>query len=105
MSFSTGASGNPAGRKKGSENKATAALRARVERVQAALDLTLSEGLKALQPQQRVELGAKLQEDIRPKLSRTAVVGEEGKPVRGVVRVEVVGNVRPPTTREQDVSE
>ncbi len=72
MAFTKGKSGNPHGREKGSSNKATAAMRERIEQVLNDLDTTLTADLKALRPEQRVELWAKLQEFIRPKLSRTA---------------------------------
>ena len=78
MAFTKGASGNPHGREKGSQNKATAAMKERIEQVLGDLDTTLTADLKALKPEQRVELWAKLQEFIRPKLSRTALVGDEG---------------------------
>ena len=103
MAFEKGTSGNPHGREKGSTNKATAAMKERIEQVLSDLDTTLTADLKALKPEQRVELWAKLQEFIRPKLSRTALVGDADNPARGVVRIEVRGTVRPPTTNEKDV--
>lgn len=105
MAFTTGKSGNPAGRTRGIPNKATAAIKERIEQVLTALDETLADDLKALGPQQRIELWAKLQEFIRPKLSRTALAGDPDGPVRGVVQVELVGCYRPPTTSEKYVSE
>ena len=42
------------------------------------LDTTLTADLKASKPEQRVELWAKLQEFIRPKLSRMALATDEG---------------------------
>ena len=78
MAFTKGQSGNPHGRAKGSQNKATAAAKERIEQVLSDLDTTLTDDLKALKPEQRVELWAKLQEFIRPKLSRTALTAGEG---------------------------
>ena len=103
MAFTKGHSGNAAGRKPGSLNKATAAVKERIETVLSELDTTLSGDLAALTPTERVELWAKLQEFIRPKLSRTALTSDTDGPLRGVVQIELVGNCRPPTTREQDV--
>ena len=78
MAFTKGKSGNPHGREKGSSNKATAAMKERIEQVLSDLDTTLTADLKALKPEQRVELWAKLQEFIRPKLSRTALAADNG---------------------------
>lgn len=105
MAFATGKSGNPSGRTKGIPNKATAAIKERIEQVLTALDETLADDLKALGPQQRIELWAKLQEFIRPKLRRTALVGDPDEPARGVVLVQLVGAMRSPTTSEKDVLE
>ena len=104
MAFTKGKSGNPHGREKGSSNKATAAVKERIEQVLNDLDTTLTADLKALKPEQRVELWAKLQEFIRPKLSRTALAAEAEAGPSGVIRIEVVGTARPPTTSEKDVS-
>jgi Family of unknown function (DUF5681) len=60
MAFTKGKSGNPHGREKGSQNKATAAVKERIEQVLNDLDTTLTADLKALKPEQRVELWAKL---------------------------------------------
>jgi hypothetical protein len=103
MAFIQGSSGNPNGREKGSVNKATAALKARIESILQQLDATILKDLATLRPEQRVDVWLKLQEYIRPKLSRTAVVGDADNPVRGVVQVEVIGTARRPTAREQDV--
>ena len=78
MAFTKGTSGNPHGREKGSLNKTTAATKERIEQVLSDRDTTLTADLKALKPEQRVELWAKLQEFIRPKLSRTALAADEG---------------------------
>ena len=100
----TFSSDNPgAGRGKGTPNKFTAAIKERIENVLDKLDETLFDDLMQMEPAARVELWAKLQEYIRPKLTRTALTGPDDGPVRGVVTIEVRGTVRPPTTREQDV--
>ncbi len=78
MAFEKGKSGNPHGRGKGSQNKATVAVKERMELVLSELDLTLSADLAALKPGERVELWARLQEFIRPKLSRTALAADGG---------------------------
>ena len=88
MAFEKGTSGNPHGREKGSLNKATAATKERIEQVLCDLDTTLTADLKALKPEQRVELWAKLQEFIRPKLSRTALTADDG--MIKVMRPEIV---------------
>lgn len=103
--FEEGQSGNPAGRPKGSVNKFTSEIKQRIEGVLDILDETLEEDLRKIEPGRRVELWAQLQEYIRPKLSRTTLAGDSDNPLRGVVQVEVKGNVRPPTTSEKDVSE
>ena len=59
MAFTKGTSGNPYGREKGSQNKATAAIKERIEQVLGDLDATLTADLKALKPEQRVELWVK----------------------------------------------
>lgn len=97
---------NPgAGRVKGTPNKFTASVKERIENVLDKLDETLFTDLMQMEPASRVELWAKLQEYIRPKLTRTALVGPDDGPVRGVVVIEVQGTPRPPTTSEKDVSE
>jgi hypothetical protein len=90
MAFTAGKSGNPKGREKGSMNKATAAMKERIETVLTELDGGLSADLQALRPDQRVELWAKLQEFIRPKLSRTAHQVEGAGVGTGVVTMQVV---------------
>ena len=105
MAFTKGQSGNPHGREKGSQNKATAAAKERVEAVLAELDVTILTDIGWLNATERIALWLKLQEFVRPKLQRVAVVSEpEPGAVPGVVQIEVVGTVRPPTTREQDVA-
>ena len=105
MAFTKGESGNPHGRKKGSSNKATAAMKERVEAVLAELDTTILTDVGWLNSSERVALWLKLQEFIRPKLSRTAPATEPGAELPGVITVVMKGteNVRAPTTREQDV--
>jgi hypothetical protein len=93
------------GRQKGAANKFTTAIKERIENVLCKLDETLFEDLMQMEPGRRVELWAQLQEYIRPKLSRTAVVGDADNPLRGVVTIEVKGAYRPPTTSEKDVSD
>ena len=115
MAFTKGKSGNPHGREKGSLKKATAAVKERIEQVLSDLDTTLTADLKALKPEQRVELWAKLQEFIRPKLSRTAPAAGGGtvKVLQTEVRVvsgyhDANGNfVKPPPLRhdERDIDD
>ena len=93
------------GRPKGAANKFTTTVKERIESVLDKLDETLFDDLLAMEPSRRVELWAQLQEYIRPKLSRTAVVGDAENPVRGVVTIELRGAGRPPTTSEKDVSD
>ena len=93
------------GRPKGAANKFTTAIKERIENVLEKLDETLFEDLMQIEPSRRVELWAQLQEYIRPKLSRTALVGPDDGPIRGVVQVEILGTVRLPTTSEKDVQE
>ena len=97
---------NPSpGRATGLPNKFPATIKERIENVLDKLDETLFKDLMQMEPSARVELWAKLQEYIRPKLSRTALVGPDDGPLRGVVTIEVQGTIRPPTTSEKDVSE
>jgi hypothetical protein len=103
--FQAGQSGNPAGRPKGTGNKFTTAIKERIENVLESLDETLLADLQRMEPGRRVELWAQLQEYIRPKLSRTAVVGDADNPIRGVVTIELKGAGRPATTSEKDVSD
>lgn len=103
--YDNGTSGNPSGRPKGAANKFTTAIKERIENVLDKLDETLFEDLLSMEPAARVELWAKLQEYIRPKLTRTALVGPDDGPVRGVVQIELIGTMRPPTTSEKDVSD
>ncbi len=93
------------GRPKGAANKFTSAIKERIENVLEALDETLLADLQRMEPGRRVELWAQLQEYIRPKLSRTALVGADDGPVRGVVQVEIVGGYLPPVTSEKDVQD
>ena len=93
------------GRPKGAANKFTTTVKERIENVLDKLDETLFDDLLAMEPSRRVELWAQLQEYIRPKLSRTALVGDAENPVRGVVTIELRGAGRPPTTSEKDVSD
>ena len=90
MTFTKGTSGNPYGREKGNQNKVTAAVKERIEQVLSDLDTTLAADLKALKPEQRVELWAKLQEFIRPKLSRTALAANEGTGRAMIAEVRIV---------------
>ena len=101
MAFKPGDGGRPPG----AANKFTTTVMERIENVLDKLDETLFDDLLHMEPSARVELWAKLQEYIRPKLSRTALVGPDDGPVRGVVTIELIGTPRPPTTSEKDVSE
>lgn len=113
MAFQAGKSGNPAGRKPGSVNKATAAAKERIEQVLGELDVSLLTDLEALKPEQRVELWVKLQEFIRPKLSRTALTSASGEGAPGIVTVRIAHGyldtngqyveAPPLRNREQDV--
>ena len=105
MAFTKGQSGNPHGREKGSQNKATAVVKERVEAVLAELDITILTDMGWLNATERIALWLKLQDYVRPKLQRIAVAAEsESGATPGVVQIEIVGTVRPPTTREKDVA-
>ena len=65
-------------------------MKERIEQVLRDLDTTLTDNLKALKPEQRVELWAKLQEFIRPKLSRTALAADEGTGRRMIAEMRIV---------------
>ena len=56
------------------------------------LDTTLTADLKALRPEQRVELWAKLQEFIRPKLSHTALASGKSTGKAQLTEVRVVSS-------------
>lgn len=81
MPFTKGKSGNPNGRKAGTPNAVTGALR---ERVQALLDAQferLVSDLETLEPKDRINTWLKLAEYVLPKLNRSEVVGGEQGPV------------------------
>ena len=91
MAFTKGRSGNPHGREKGSQNKATAAVKERVEAVLAELDTTILTDVGWLNATERIALWLKLQEFVRPKLQRVAVASEsEPGAAPGVVQIEIV---------------
>ena len=70
----------------------------------AELDTTILTDVGWLNATERMALWLKLQEYARPKLQRVAVASEsEPWAAPGVVQIEVVGTVRPPITRQQDV--
>ena len=70
----------------------------------AELDTTILTDVGWLNAPERIALWLKLQEYVRPKLQRAAVASEP-EPGAAPDAVQIVGNVRPPTTREQDVLE
>lgn len=73
MSFEKGKSGNPRGRRKGSSNKDTKALR---ERLGLLLDSSfdqLKDDLKSLTAKERIEAYSKLLEYCLPKLGKTEI--------------------------------
>ena len=115
MAFENGTSGNPHGRQKGSVNRATAAVKERVEAVLAELDTTILTDVGWLNATERIALWLKLQEFVRPKLQRMALPAEEDakRPDRLTVHVvsgyhDANGNfVTPPPLRhnERDVDD
>ena len=89
MPYEEGTSGNPAGRPKGSANKATAAAR---ETIAAALAGANAEKLAAqldtLTGKDYIDAYVKLAEFVTPKLQRTALAAAEGNG-----RIEVTMNL------------
>ena len=70
----------------------------------AELDTTVPTGVGWPNAPERRALWLKLLEYVRPKLQRAAVASEpEPGAAPDAVQIEVVGTVRPPITREQDV--
>jgi hypothetical protein len=89
MAFEKGKSGNPNGRKQGSQNKATAAVKERIEAVLTELDSTILTDVGWLNSTERVALWLKLQEYVRPKLQRVTLTpeSETARPAQLTVRV------------------
>lgn len=69
------------GRQKGTPNKRTKEQLERVEWALSVLDGTLEKDIKAMSETERVKLWAVLQEFVRPKLSRTTLIGDEKQPI------------------------
>lgn len=92
MPYEEGTSGNPAGRPKGSSNKATAAAR---ETIAAALAGANAEKLAAqldtLTGKDYIDAYVKLAEFVTPKLQRTALATEQ-EPRKVTI---VIGGKRP----------
>ena len=78
MAFETGLSGNPAGRKPGTPNKATAAARETIAAALAGADATkLAAHLDSLTGKDYIDAYVKLAEFVTPKLQRTALATDE----------------------------
>jgi hypothetical protein len=78
MAFEKGVSGNPNGRKRGTANKATTAVREAIAAVLAEADATqLATQLNTLTGKDYIDAYVKLAEFITPKLARTSLAAEE----------------------------
>ncbi len=69
------------GRPKGAVSKRTKEQIERVEWALSVLDDSLEKDIKAMSETERVKLWAVLQEFVRPKLSRTTLVGDDKQPI------------------------
>ena len=77
MAFEKGYSGNPAGRKPGTPNKATSTARQVISDVLAGTDAaTLQAKLASLDGKEFIDAYVKLAEFVTPKLQRTAMETE-----------------------------
>ena len=82
MPYTKGQSGNPAGRKRGQLNKASAAARAAISAALAGAGADkLRAHLDSLSGKEYIDAYVKLAEFITPKLQRTALEGQLAGPV------------------------
>jgi hypothetical protein len=82
MGFEKGKSGNPNGRKKGSQNKSTAELRGIIQEIISAnfSNSKIARDLKELTPKYRLEFYLKLMEFLLPKLLPEETTNNEQRP-------------------------
>ena len=74
MPFTKGKSGNPNGRKVGTPNGVTGALRERVQRLLESQFERVVLDMESLEPKERVNAWLKLAEYVLPKLNRSEVL-------------------------------
>ena len=89
MPYELGTSGNPAGRPKGSTNKATAAARETIAAALAGADeKKLAAHLDSLTGKDYIDAYVKLAEFVTPKLQRTALAANQDKgPIKVTLHV------------------
>jgi hypothetical protein len=82
MAFEKGKSGNPNGRKKGSQNKSTSELRGIIQEIISAnfSNSKITRDLKELTPKYRLEFYLKLMEFLLPKLLPEEPTNNEQRP-------------------------
>ena len=82
MKFQEGQSGNPNGRPKGSKDKATKALRERLEMLIDEIKFDqLVKDINSLKPKERIDAFLGLAEFVLPKLNRVTLAGDPEKPI------------------------
>jgi hypothetical protein len=94
MPFEKGKSGNPKGRKKGSENKVTTEFKEHLNKLLEDSAPKLIEWLAEIEdPYKRFEILSKFSEYVHPKLARTELTGKDGDDLEFTIK-KVVHSAR-----------